>query len=168
MRNGEKVEYFRKLQLNSKRSSRAMARTGLRMMPTSPSPPLKFRTVSFPQYGSKISMSDSAFLSRNLVKPAPGIPSLPLSLPPSFAHVHFRQLPGTASSPPLRPYAAVRETNASLPQGSLAPVRVMLSRSIIAYCDPIRQSRRHAAISYYLIRNAFAVRERLGIPRDFS
>jgi len=38
---------------------------------------------------------------------------------------------------------------ASLPQGSLAPVRVMLSRSIIAYYDPIRQSRRHAAISRF-------------------
>ena len=36
---------------------------------------------------------------------------------------------------------------ASLPQGSLAPVRVVLSRSLIAYYDPIRQSRRHAVIS---------------------
>jgi hypothetical protein len=34
-----------------------------------------------------------------------------------------------------------------LPQGSLAPVRVMLSRSIIAYYHPMRRSRRHAAIS---------------------
>ena len=38
-----------------------MARTGLRMMPTSPSPPLKFRTVGFPQYGYKASLSDGAF-----------------------------------------------------------------------------------------------------------
>jgi len=30
------------------RSGRAMARTGLRMMPTFPSPPLKFRTAGFP------------------------------------------------------------------------------------------------------------------------
>jgi hypothetical protein len=42
----------------------------------------------------------------------------------------------------------------------------MLSRSITAYYDPIRQSRRHAATSFYLIRSAFAVRERLGDPRD--
>jgi len=42
----------------------------------------------------------------------------------------------------------------------------MLSRSIMAYYDPIRQSRRHAAISLSLIRSAFAVRERLGNPRD--
>jgi hypothetical protein len=30
-----------------------MARTGLRMMPTFPSSPLKFRTAGFPQYGFK-------------------------------------------------------------------------------------------------------------------
>ncbi len=41
----------------------------------------------------------------------------------------------------------VRDAVAPLPQGSLAPVRVMLSRSIFAYYDPMRQSRRHAAIS---------------------
>ena len=34
------------------------ARTGLRMMPTSPRSPLKSRTVSFPQYGFKAGMSD--------------------------------------------------------------------------------------------------------------
>src|SRR5438067_12515891 len=32
-------------------SGRAMARTGLRMMPTSPSPSLRFRTAGFPRYG---------------------------------------------------------------------------------------------------------------------
>ena len=35
----------------------------------------------------------------------------------------------------------------SLPQGSLAPTRVLLSRALIAYSDPIRQSREHAAAS---------------------
>jgi len=37
--------------------------------------------------------------------------------------------------------------SASLPQGSLAPARVLLSRTLLAYSDPIRQSRGHAAIS---------------------
>ena len=36
---------------------------------------------------------------------------------------------------------------AALPQGSLAPERVLLSLSITAYYDPIRQSRRHATTS---------------------
>ena len=55
--------YRRQLLLAEKalRSGRAMARSGLRMMPTFPSPSLKFRTVSFPQYGFKVGMSDGAF-----------------------------------------------------------------------------------------------------------
>ena len=38
-----------------------MARTGLRMMPTSPSPSLKSRTAGFPQYRFKASLSGRAF-----------------------------------------------------------------------------------------------------------
>src|SRR5947207_14719798 len=125
-----------------------MARSGLRMMPTSPSPSLKFRTAGFPRYGFKASLSDRAFPGCSAVKPAPGIPSSLLGLHRPFSR--FRCGPsGLALSPslaaPLR--AAVREALASLPQGSLAPVRVMLSRSIIAYYDPIRRSREHAATS---------------------
>ena len=37
---------------------RALARTGLRMMPTFPPLPLKFRTAGFPQYGFKAGISD--------------------------------------------------------------------------------------------------------------
>ena len=72
-----------------------MARTGLRMMPTFPSPPLKSRTVGFPQYGFKASMSDGTFLIGRSVKPAPGMPSQPSSLPPSFAHFRNRNAPGS-------------------------------------------------------------------------
>ena len=42
-------------------SGKAMARTGLRMMPTFPSSPLKFRTAGFPRYGLKAGMSGEAF-----------------------------------------------------------------------------------------------------------
>ena len=45
------------------------------MMPTFPPPPLKFRTVGFPQYGFKASLSDPACPGRREVKPAPGMPS---------------------------------------------------------------------------------------------
>src|SRR5215471_18158122 len=38
-----------------------MARTGLRMMPTFPLPPLKFRTAGFPRYAFKAGISDEAF-----------------------------------------------------------------------------------------------------------
>jgi hypothetical protein len=40
---------------------RAVARTGLRMMPTFPPLPLKSRTAGFPQYGFKADISDGAF-----------------------------------------------------------------------------------------------------------
>ena len=74
-----------------------MARTGRRMMPTFPSPPLKFRTVSFPQYGYKASMSDRAFLDSVMVKPAPGIPNQSPSLLPSFARLHLNGRLGSES-----------------------------------------------------------------------
>jgi len=65
-------------------SGKAVARTGLRMMPTFPPPPLKFRTAGFPQYGFKISLSVGACPSDDRVKRAPRIPrSAPGLLPPS-------------------------------------------------------------------------------------
>ena len=124
-----------------------MARTGLRMMPTFPSPPLKFRTVGFPQYGFEASMSDSAFLQAYNLKPAPGIRLLPRSLLLPFARFHLRGSPGSVSKTIQASTCRCSGGLPSLPQGSLAPVRVVLSRSINAYYDPIRQSRRHAATS---------------------
>jgi len=62
-----------------------MARTGRRMMPTFPSPSLKFRTVSFPQYGFKASLSGRACPADITVKPAPGMPAPSASLPRPFA-----------------------------------------------------------------------------------
>jgi hypothetical protein len=64
-------------------------------------------------------------------------------------------------------HAAIREAKASLPQGSSAPVRVMLSHAISAYTTPCASpagTLRFRGIA--LIRSAFAVRERLGDPRD--
>jgi len=54
-------------------SGRIEARTGLRMMPTSPRSPLSFRTAGFPQYGWKVGLSDGAFPSPDQLKPAPGV-----------------------------------------------------------------------------------------------
>ena len=61
-----------------------MALNGLRMMPLFPRPSLKFRTVSFPQYGFKADLSDGAFLLRDLLKPTPGIHKSITSLHPPF------------------------------------------------------------------------------------
>ena len=118
------------------------------MMPTSPSPPLKFRTVGFPQYGYKASLSVGAFHRGSELKSTPDIRSTPRCCSQTFARFHA--LAASWALSPTRSTlrrAAVRTAIAALPQGSLAPVRVLLSRSIIAYYDPIRQSRRHATIS---------------------
>src|ERR1019366_6620179 len=66
------------------RSSRVLALNGLRMMPLFPRPSLKFRTVSFPQYGFKADLSDGAFLLSDLLKPTPGIHKSITSLHPPF------------------------------------------------------------------------------------
>ena len=129
-------------------SSRAMALTGLRMMPAFPSPPLKFRTAGFPQYGFKASMSGRVFQSSREVKSTPDIRSMPRCYSPTFARRHVAAAAWALS--PTRPTscrAAVQAALAALPQGSLAPKRVLLSRSITAYYDPIRQSREHVTIS---------------------
>ena len=66
-------------------SSRAKALDGLRMMPLFPLPPLKCRTVGFPQYGFKAGMSVGAFPSLRSLKPAPGIHDRFVGLHPPFA-----------------------------------------------------------------------------------
>ena len=128
-------------------SGRTMARTGLRMMPTFPSPPLKSRTVGFPQYGFKASMSDGTFLIGTRLSLLPTCPHVrSVCRRPAHTSVTAGSL-GLSPGPSALPCAAVRRASAPLPQGSLAPARVMLSRAIIAYYDPMRRSRRHAAIS---------------------
>jgi hypothetical protein len=125
-----------------------MARTGLRMMPTFPSPSLKFRTVSFPQYGYKASMSDEVFHVGGELKSTPDMRSTSAGYTPAFARIRAAGA-AWALSPTrrARPRAAVQAAAATLPQGPLAPVRVLLSRSITAYYGPIRQSHGHATIS---------------------
>ncbi len=148
------------------RSSRAMARTGLRMMPTSPSPPLKFRTAGFPQYGLKASMSDRAFLENSMVKPAPGIPTQLPSLPPSFARLPLKGRPGSVSRSGQGSSCRCSGDMTPIPRGPWLRFEL--------YClDPSRLTTTPSAspagtlrFRSSLIRNAFAVRERLGGLRD--
>jgi hypothetical protein len=147
---------------------RAMARSGLRMMPTFPSPSLKFRTAGFPQYGFKAGISKGTFLITCRIKPAPGIPRRETSLSPLFAcSAQTEENLVLSPSQTEGEHASIREARASLPQGSSAPVRVMLSHAISAYTTPCASptgTLRFRGIA--LIRSAFAVRERLGDPRD--
>src|SRR5215831_17880765 len=106
-------------------SGKAMARTGLRMMPTFPSPPLKFRTAGFPQYGFKAGLSEGAFPVRR-----------PIVAPLWFAFL-LRAHRGQPVCPALsRGSCALGRCHSSdfsrSTPGVLAPVRVILSRSIYA------------------------------------
>jgi hypothetical protein len=116
-----------------------MARSGLRMMPTFPSPSLKFRTVSFPQYGFKAGISDKAFRSEQdhcfgrfvLVLRAlcssRGLPVLCRGTPCARAPPFEQPLP-------LYP----RDPRSGL---------VFARQTIIAYAVPIRPTRRHIPTS---------------------
>ena len=140
-------------------SGRTVARTGLRMMPTFPPSPLRFRTAGFPQYGSKAGLSGGAF--------------------PGGAHVPRRRVcirpsctPRSATRVPLnvgesvRWCTAVRATSVALPQGPslrsglYCPGPSTLNRPH----PPHSQARRHFA-AQRLIGDAFAVPAGLGDPR---
>ena len=134
-------------------------------MPTSPRSPLSFRTAGFPQYGWKAGMSDGAFPVRPPLKPAPGIRRLPHGLPPSFARlVVWVGVPALCRADD----SIARRLGVGLysAPGVLAPVRVILSRSFFAYRPHPPHSQAHRDfVALRLIRDAFAVRERLGDPR---
>ena len=86
---------------------------------------------------------------------------------PSLASATARRR-GSESTPGGASTSRCARGRASLPQGSLAPVRVLLSQTLIAYYDPIRQSRGHAATSRTsrLYATPSLGRERRGGPRD--
>ncbi len=126
-------------------SGKAMARTGLRMMPTFPSPPLKFRTAGFPRYGFKAGLSDKA-CPVNL-RALCFHRSFPALCQGRCAYEHFR-----ASGLPLYPRGP-----RSGP-GYAVPVHHHL-------VSPIRPTRGHTPTSphWRLIRDAFAVPIRIGL-----
>ena len=140
-----------------------MARTGLRMMPTFPSSPLRFRTAGFPS----VRLQGRPFRRR--------LPKLPAGQACSrhtlwvvwFASVLRALRGGKAPASKAADFHSVKHHRSndlcrSTP-GALAPVRVIVSRSIITYSAPsaplagtprLRRAR--------FIRGALAVRERLG------
>jgi len=128
------------------RSGRTMARTGLRMMPTFPSSPLRFRTAGFPQYGSKVGLSDVAFPCTTRAKPAPGLPSrCAVCTRPSCSP---RRTCGLRSAPQhaARWSTAARADSSPYPRGprSEPGYAVPVHPRLIG---PIRPTRGHSAIS---------------------
>jgi len=130
------------------RSGRTMARIGLRMMPTFPSSPLKFRTAGFPQYGFKAGLSAGAFPRRR-----------PRVAPSQFAsrlraRRCIRDFLRSVSEYAVRTSTAIRAATPLYPRGPRSgsgysvPTHPRLS-------GPIRPTRRHSTIS--LLRSLYAL-----------
>jgi hypothetical protein len=145
-----------------------MARSGLRMMPTFPSPSLKFRTVGFPQYGFKASLSGCACRRRDAVEWVPHVPASqrsfastlrPCLQPATAWHcVQDRRRVGGPLCEGLRP-----STPGVL--GSGPSYVVSARRRVLRPHPPVSQARSDFTAGP-LIHRAFAVRARLGDPRD--
>jgi hypothetical protein len=103
----------------------------------------------------------------------PRLSWLPAFPKPMTVCLHPLHVPAAEEDPALSPdlsarsHATIRGACTPLPQGSSAPVQVMLSRSIIAYTTPSASPTGTLRLrGIALIRSAFAVRERLGDPGD--
>src|ERR1700676_4473536 len=128
-----------------------MARTGLRMMPTFPSPPLKFRTAGFPQYGFKAGISDKAF---------PKNPGLPSSFVPTAFTVY--SLLGVRDD--ARFGTSVRADPPALPQGpSLRSGLCCPGPSSLSWPHPPHSRAHPDFATWWLIRNAIAAPIRIGL-----
>jgi len=128
-----------------------MARTGLRMMPTFPSSPLRFRTVGFPQYGSKAGLSDGAF---------------PCGLRPSFAVSATGHSPRSESRWHNAEYRRRASGITALPQGpSLRSGLCCPGPSSLTRPHPPHSQAHHDFTAWRLIRDALAVPFGLGDPR---
>jgi hypothetical protein len=122
------------------RSGRTMARIGLRMMPTFPSSPLKFRTAGFPQYGFK------AGLSKGACPPvAPTCRALTVCVLSSFPPLSACRAPHCVGDA-VRSGTAMRAASPLYPRGprSGPGCIVPVHRHLI---DPIRPTRGHSALS---------------------
>ena len=100
----------------------AVARTGLRMMPTFPLLPLKFRRADFLRYGFKAGLSDSPSCRRRSLRRGQFAAVLRVHRLPIKTLVLSRGIE-RAWTPPFE--RIIRST-----PGVLAPVRVLVSRSI--------------------------------------
>jgi hypothetical protein len=116
-----------------------VARTGLRMMPTFPLLPLKFRRADFLRYGFKAGLSDGAFPSMARSSPRavcirPSCPSLACRVPRTEPRDRARLDTSVRAVPPLYPRGPRSGPGSSV---SVHPHLI----------DPIRPTRKHSSTS---------------------
>ena len=155
--------------MSTEQSGRNEARTGLRMMPTSPRSPPSFRTAGFPQYGWKVGISDGAF-PENCPAQACSRHTLAARWFVSVLRATRRILAYPAQSrgrsraiaPPWR-VGNPPPQGPSLGTGLFCPGPSSLNRP-----HPPHSLAHRDFTAWRLIRDAFAVRERLGARPDYS
>jgi len=114
------------------RSGRTMARCGLRMMPPFPSSPLSAVRRVFPSTAARLACQAGPSQHVDQLKPTPSMPCSTSGLSSPFVHlvanIGYPVLSRAAGSIVHR-----HEAEYSATPEVLAPVRVVLSRSIITY-----------------------------------
>ena len=121
-------------------SGRTMARTGLRMMPTFPSSPLKFRTAGFPSTASRLAYQQvPSPQQRSRVAPSRFASCLRAH---RFQRFVLRSVAEQlcAQAPPFKRLMPLYPSGPRSGPGSAVPVHQHLF-------GPIRPTRRHSAIS---------------------
>ena len=135
------------------------------MMPTFPRSPLSFRTAGFPQYGWKAGFPSGAFLDDQRLKPAPGMRRPTSSLHPPFVRLVVSTIVPLCVGSPARLRTAV-EVITPPPQGPSLGSRLFCpGPSSLNRPHPPHSQAHRDFTARRLIRDAFAVRERLGDPR---
>jgi hypothetical protein len=141
-------------------------------MPAFPSPPLKFRTAGFPQYGFKASLSGAT------CRPAPRrtesaytrpVPRRASRLSSPFARVRSRRSDQALSPDRVRTFCVpLRERPRLSTPGVLGsgPSCVVPDHQCLLRPHPPVPQARDDFAAWPFIRRAFAVRVRLGDPRD--
>jgi hypothetical protein len=139
------------------------ARSGLRMMPTFPPPPLSTVRRVFPQYGWKVGRSGSAFPHVVQVKPAPGMPCTSCRFASALRALRGLILcpalcldDGLGVAPPFEELAPLPQRS-SLRSGSYCP-----SPSTLIRPHPSHSQAHPDFTAVRFIRDAFAVLVRLG------
>jgi hypothetical protein len=151
---------------NPLQSSRIVARTGLRMMPTFPRSPLSFRTAGFPQYGWKVCVSDGTFPGASRLSSLPAYATSTPRLSPSF--VSADQLLNSSSESGNRGHTDTAKSGRGQPAPQGSSLRFGLfcpNPSSLNRPHPPHSQARSDFAAMRLIPSAFAVRERLGDPR---
>jgi hypothetical protein len=140
---------------------RAMARTGLRMMPTFPWLPLKSRTAGFPQYGFKAGISDGPSCRSRVLRIVQFASALRATRCPYRRILALSRGTRCVVAPPFKRLLPLYPRDPHSGPGYVVPVHHRLT-------GPMRPTPKHSPISphggLYALSSLCVVSRRLGDP----